>query len=298
MLAHGILSQMQYAAEAVGISYFLDDYPGAEAAYSVRLLSSTYAGNCIRVQRSSDSTQQDIGFDANGFLDTTALETFRNGSSTLYVTTWYDQSGNAENLVQNTVGDMPKIYYSGNYVTAGGKEAIHFIGAEGTYMTNNYSFQVSNDTSYFIVNTPTISPAAQDGGILQMQEDMGGGLYTVNSIGFRDGGYFCRLNPNGSGNTSLNGFDTTSTSQNLMSTIIDYSGVSNTFYYNNSTKTDVNAARSNTGTGDTLTVGSTADPSANLFTTLMLQELIFYPSNQSANVSDIHSNINDYYSLY
>ena len=50
----------------------LDSYGGAAAAYSVRRLSSAYTGPLIEVQRASDSTTQDIGYDANGDLDTTA----------------------------------------------------------------------------------------------------------------------------------------------------------------------------------------------------------------------------------
>jgi hypothetical protein len=40
----------------------LDTYSGAAAAYSLRLLDSSYVGSAIRVRRSSDNTEQDIGF--------------------------------------------------------------------------------------------------------------------------------------------------------------------------------------------------------------------------------------------
>jgi hypothetical protein len=42
-------------------SYVLDSLPAA-AAYSVRKLRSTYAGNCLRVRRSSDNAEIDVGF--------------------------------------------------------------------------------------------------------------------------------------------------------------------------------------------------------------------------------------------
>lgn len=48
-----------------------------------------YTGPCIRVRRSSDSTEQDIGF-SNGVVDTAAIATFV-GSGTGYVLVWYDQ---------------------------------------------------------------------------------------------------------------------------------------------------------------------------------------------------------------
>jgi hypothetical protein len=64
---------------------------GAAAAYSVRRLNGLYTGNAIQVERSSDNTTQDIGFDSNGDLDESALTTFCTGT-TCRVRTWYDQS--------------------------------------------------------------------------------------------------------------------------------------------------------------------------------------------------------------
>ena len=54
----------------------LDTYSGAAAAYSLRLLDSTYTGSAIRVRRSSDNTEQDIGFNVFGELDTVSLGGF------------------------------------------------------------------------------------------------------------------------------------------------------------------------------------------------------------------------------
>lgn len=67
-----------------GFTGILDEYSGAAAAYSVRRLSSTYTDGLIRVRRSSDDTEQDIGFDANGDLDTTALLAFVNEDVNTY----------------------------------------------------------------------------------------------------------------------------------------------------------------------------------------------------------------------
>lgn len=61
---------------APSISYLLDTYSGAAAAYSLRKLRTAYTGNAITVRRSSDNTSTNIGFDSNGNLDTTALTTF------------------------------------------------------------------------------------------------------------------------------------------------------------------------------------------------------------------------------
>jgi hypothetical protein len=66
----------------------LDLYPSAAAAYSVRRLSGVYSGSLMEVRRSSDNALQDIGFDANGDLDTASLLSFV-GEEDAFVRTWY-----------------------------------------------------------------------------------------------------------------------------------------------------------------------------------------------------------------
>jgi hypothetical protein len=53
----------------------LDTYGGAAAAFSLRKLSSTYGGSAVRVRRSLDNTEQDIGFSGDN-LDEAALQAF------------------------------------------------------------------------------------------------------------------------------------------------------------------------------------------------------------------------------
>jgi hypothetical protein len=43
----------------------LDQYTGAAAAYSVRLLRTAYTGDIMRVRRDSDQNEIDVGFDSN-----------------------------------------------------------------------------------------------------------------------------------------------------------------------------------------------------------------------------------------
>lgn len=64
------------------------------AVFSLRKAVSGYAGKAVNVRRSSDNTTLDIGFagPAGNDFDSVAAQTFA-GSSTLYVTKWYDQSG-------------------------------------------------------------------------------------------------------------------------------------------------------------------------------------------------------------
>jgi hypothetical protein len=101
--------------------------PTPVTAYSLRLLSTTYAGNAIQVRRSSDNTTQNIGFTAAGDLDTAAMKTFV-GSSNGFVSIWYDQSGNGINAIQTTASNQPSIISSGVINRENGKPAIYTSG--------------------------------------------------------------------------------------------------------------------------------------------------------------------------
>jgi hemin uptake protein HemP len=110
----------------------LDTYPNAAAAYSLRKLRSAYTGNAIRVRRSNDNSEQDIGFVFFGQLDTVALLSFV-GANNGFVVTWYDQSGNNRNATQTTQANQPQIVSSGSLITENGKVAIRTMGNE--YLT-------------------------------------------------------------------------------------------------------------------------------------------------------------------
>src|SRR5210317_2258769 len=116
------IGRNHYGTGGTPTALLLDTYGGAAAAYSLRQLSNSYTGNAIRVRRSSDNTEQNIGF-VNGELDTSTLETFCSGTNA-YVTTWYDQSGNARDASQTTAANQPQIVSSGSVITQNGKPTI------------------------------------------------------------------------------------------------------------------------------------------------------------------------------
>ena len=90
-----------------GDGLLLDGLSNVACAYSTRKLRTAYSGSAIRVRRSSDSAEQDIGFSGNE-LDTVSLASFVGANNGL-VTTWYDQSGNGVNATQSTPGDQPPL---------------------------------------------------------------------------------------------------------------------------------------------------------------------------------------------
>jgi hypothetical protein len=119
-----------------GIELLLDTYSGAAAAYSLRKLSSTYTGSAIRVRRSSDNTEQDIGFDGSGNLNQSTLTTFV-GAGSGYVVTWYDQSGNNINMTWWQAVTQAKIVNSGTIETLNSNPCLNTTGINVFYRPNN-----------------------------------------------------------------------------------------------------------------------------------------------------------------
>ena len=237
----------------------LDDYSGAVAAYSLRLLASTYTGSAIRVRRASDNTEQDIGFD-NNELDTSALATFCSGTNG-FVKTWYDQSGNANDATQTSSASQPKIYDSGTgTVTVGTKPGLSFAANNIFNLTSQISI---TDENFFYVTA----------NIVDVSVYIASASYVRNQA-FRyllyDGSSFYVSNISPSTGYSLQ-------------TVINNDGV-----YQNTSKL---ATFTNT-----LTIAGTSVLKANAAGSY--QELIIYDADQSSNRSGIETNMNDFYSIY
>jgi hypothetical protein len=88
----------------------LDSMPAPAACFSVgvRLLTS-YTGPLIRVRRGGTGGESDIGFNAQGKLDTAALNTFLAGVAGVVVTV-YDQSGNGRHWTQAVQANQPILF--------------------------------------------------------------------------------------------------------------------------------------------------------------------------------------------
>lgn len=259
----------------------LNDYSGASAAYSLRLLDSTYSGNAVRVRRASDNTEQDIGF-VNNELDTSSLETFCSGTDG-FVTTWYDQSGNANNATQTTASAQPKIVSSGSTILENGKAAVQFDG---------------ND----IIDTSAISHGTDDISIIGVfMNELSTGDQSFISGVHASGMQWSRIRNNSWApflNTGTSSYSFTDSSFNNNQQYLFES------YY----ASDWNVY-ANTQNLDTKTIGVHNDIGSGRYTLGALfnntdylqgniQEVIVYSNDQSTNRSGIETNINDFYSIY
>ena len=130
--------------------YILDEYP-AYAAFSLQKLSASYSGNSIRVRRSSDNAEQNIGF-VDNILDASSLLTFV-GAGDGFVTTAYNQLNVAYNFTQTTANSQPKIVSSGALITdTNGFAAIQFDGVDDFLLSESINWVTQLD-SYRVGST-------------------------------------------------------------------------------------------------------------------------------------------------
>lgn len=103
----------------------LDQYP-ASVAFSLRRLG--VESRCVRIRRSSDSAETDIGYTSSGLVDTAAIASFC-GSGSGFVRTWYDANG-VGHAQQATASLQPRIFASGvQEVNEFGKPCLRFLDA-------------------------------------------------------------------------------------------------------------------------------------------------------------------------
>jgi hypothetical protein len=277
LVAGQLPTQLGLIGSTILIPFLLDAYPNAAASYSLRLLKSSYSGSAVRVRRSSDNTEQDIGFTASGNLDTSALLAFT-GTGALdngFVTTWYDQSGNGVNALQTIAISQPQIVSSGAVITQNSKPILRF---------NNQFFQLNSTltpaTNWSIFGVGLKNVAGQTLTFI-------GGTTSFNSalVGFSDNNIYLL----GAGNY-ITTSDSPVTSYRLNSGFV-VGGPASSIYRNNVL----------------LTTSSVGGPVAQNFLYIgryglqidnsSMSEVILYQSNQLSNNSGINTNIITYYGL-
>jgi|GEM_PF-2679297 len=104
-----------------GFEGMLNLFPNASLGLSLDKLDKNYTGFCIKVRRSSDNAELDIGF-VNNELDTASLLDFV-GSGNGFVSIIYDQVG-SNNMTQTTANLQGQIVSNGSVILKGGKPCI------------------------------------------------------------------------------------------------------------------------------------------------------------------------------
>ena len=292
-LGIGIGNAIQWIAgvaanSAIGFEGLLDTYSGAAAAYSVRLLSSTYTGALVRIRRSSDNAEKDFYPDSNNELSlssedgtSTSLSSWI-GANNGFVVTWYDQSGNANDATQATAANQPQIVNAGALITENGKATLDFDQTNDLLSTSgNVNFGLN--TSIFGVFTPDVAATGFDV-VCKLGTDSSGNRRTFALF---------------SGDIYASAF---ANNLNLGAFTANTQYIGRQYAESNDQYGAINGASLTSGTfslnnppAGTITVGSST---LSEFFGGSIQEVIMYNSTQRTNDSGINTNLNNYYNAY
>jgi hypothetical protein len=277
------------SAPAPAYSGFGDAFGGVTAYYSLRQFTEAETLNAIRVRRSSDDTEQDIGFDSNGDLDTTALLAFvgTGGTDNGFVTTFYDQSGNGNNATNSTDSEQPLIVSSGSLTQLNSKAAINGDGADDVL---SLSTGLNLSSGYSIFQVVQI-PSANTYGITISSTDVSNFSRTMMF------GSFIKFSADGTNYDNYGGGGNKG-AQNLWSSVVDGSGNLDT---NRNGSAYGSTITSVTGTFELDIIGTNIGVNSFEF----FQELIVFNSDQSSNLgtvttgggTGIEGNINTYFDI-
>ena len=250
----------------------LDDYPNASVAYSLRSLNSNYRGALVKIRRLADNEEKDIFAKYDGTLNTEDLLDFI-GSDDGYVSRWYDQSGNENDLKQVQGGLQPKLVSAGVVNLDGGKPAILYEALADQNL--EFTTRITDNRSVFAtVNPFPIDTRGYSQGLL-------GDDSTIDYIGGSGTQWVAQFSADVyNGNNYIN-----ATATNLRTTnrVLNVKVLISMIHLNSTGK----AARLSKDRGVT-----TRTWSGNY------QELIIYPSDETANLTGIQTNINTEYSIY
>lgn len=261
------------------VTGLLADYPNAAAAYSLRNLISTTT-NVVRVRRSSDNAEQD--FSATEITDGT-LTTFT-GANDGFVTKWYDQSGNNNNVLNTSATAQPKIVNIGNLILENGKPSIDFSNQIYIKLSIQSITPFTGFSQLCVATPKTLNP---NGFCVFVGLDWGSG----EGLGVRPTLKLYDLN---GGANNRNALDNTIS---LNEQVLLYSqNISNSsILYKNGTSIS-NATGTTTSENDIIIGNNGYLPASN--SGGLIQEVILYDSNQSTNRSGIETNINNHYTIY
>ena len=269
----------------------LETYTGIAVAYSLRKLKSSYTGSAIRVRRSSDNAEQNIGFIANGDLDTVTLLSFV-GAGNGFVTTWYDQSGLGRNATQTTTSAQPQIVSSGTIITKSGKPTLKF---DGTNYYMSVSFDSAIKSCFAVTSTNTANYPDMAGGVFAYRFNTTSflGVSTEIISGYSvGGGIVYSSNPSYGTIATLNSTSTLYTNADLKSS---FSGaIASPF-----TNINLITIHKSDSISGMKYIGIGVDPySSGWKLSGTISEIVAFSELQTTNNDTINSSINSYYSIY
>ena len=262
--------------------------PSAAAAYSLRSLTGGDP-KVVRVRRDTgggagDNDEQD--FTASG-ISSGALVDFVGSGNDGFVETWYDQSGNGNNLTRLVASSQPTIVSGGSLIlNADGHAGV------GLRRDTSGSSLLIFDSGIDIINSHSFQ-------YVEFQRTFGYTLTSSTAGGSNRIGYISsnNLQIKRGGNTNVDsGLTTTIDNPLLYTTFLAADGSASNVHVNGSER--LNSVLGD-GTGNTTfsSIGRGDNDSA-VGKFILISELIIYASDQSANRTALETNMNSHYSIF
>ena len=278
----------------------LDVYTGAAAAYSLRKLRTAYTGSAIRVRRSNNNAEQDIGF-VGVDLDTVSLKNFV-GANSGFVTTWYDQSGNARNATQTAANNQPRIINAGTVERRSGDISLVYDGSNDFLEAVSTTGLTISPTSFYAVssrgNTANALRTVFSTGILASTTGYGIFYSLTEAPAFTQDRLYnqVRFTTGTAQNTGV--YTNALNTNNLFFSTV--TTTSNDTWYNGGNNQNQTYSYSNNTTSRDITIGCIRSNTGLIAHYLngTTTEIVLWSSNQSANRTGIETNINSFYAIY
>jgi len=240
----------------------------------------------------SDQAANRTAFEANigevyGIAGIPAYDNTVNG----FVETWYDQSGNGNNASQLTASNQPKIVDTGVLVLSNGNAAIKStssneltfsmasLSADGqqsvfSVLENDITSQSAFPSALKVVSTTGAGTLPLDRRPLWVQTNTGSIVFTA-------------------GQTS--GYTTADRDRRVYSHLMTDAAGGTSTVYQDGTLVDTRAMPLDANS--TFSSGSILETSASVVGALYMSEMIYYPSDESANRAAIENNIDNHYGI-
>lgn len=283
-----------------GMGFFINSYIFGSSPYIVDVYSpigawatskiSSTATNCLRVRRSSDNAEQDIGFVGND-LDTASLTAFV-GANDGYVTKFYNQGtgGATYDVLQTTTGSQPRLVSGGVIDTDPNTGAIATYSTSGTKHFATSSTLSIDDCSMISVARPittsTCATICAGEGATGKRRSLA--QFTSGTLQMFASGY--------SANLSLGSVSATNTYLSHGT----FDNVNNVIYGSLNGSTTSGSITLNTPVAKKITLLSTSedgDASGEYFEGHFTMAMIWNTQNES-NMANVVADINNLYSIY
>lgn len=296
------IDSYKFAAAAPSGDLILDSIPGALVAYSLRKLDKDYTGNVLTIRNDNGDTLN-VGFSGD-YIDTVAIKNHcgTGAGDSCRVRRWYDQSGNGRNLFQGTTIYMPLIGVNGVLMRSNGDVCIDFVSSFLKPEAGEVKTQGAL-TMFWAINIDIEITAATAGIGLHSSIDTSSlnviafGSWTSQLTNERE--VWLRLegsNLYGGGQTANN----IAAGNYIYSYFAPNTVAASKIYKNNSSLTLTRPGNRDFGTLNPRNfgrVGANDDTASDSFNG-KIYEIIVYASDKDADVNQINTNINNFYSIY